>query len=76
MGGRGPRRLSDVAHVAAKYESFLKEGQGKHPWHFDKLGKRTYPVPAHNGRRTEITWKYIRGLCRAHDIPESAFTDN
>jgi hypothetical protein len=76
LGGRGPRRLRDVAAIASGYGCSLEEkGGGKHNWRFTKPGKRPYTVPAHNGLKTEISWKYIRGLCRAMDIPESAFTD-
>jgi hypothetical protein len=76
LGGRSPRRLSDVASVAAHYGCTLESsGGGKHNWRFTKPGKRPYTVPAHNGMRTEISWKYIQGLCRNMDIPIEAFTD-
>lgn len=29
---------------------------------------KVYPVPAHNGERSEISDVYIRGLCRAFDL--------
>lgn len=75
MGGRGPMRLDDVAAIAARYESILVQKKGaKHPWRFEKLGKGIYPVKAHNGTRSMIPWPYIRGLCRVHEIPESAFS--
>ena len=61
--------------VASQHGSLLREGGGRHNWRFVKAGYRSYPVGAHNGLRTEIPWVYIRGLCRAHEIPESAFTD-
>jgi len=53
----------------------LLEGGGKHNFRFTKQNK-TYTVPAHNGMKTEIAWKYIQGLCRNLDIPTSAFTDD
>lgn len=68
--------MSDVAAIAARYGSTLDQSSGgKHNWRFVKAGKRPYTVPAHNGLRTEISFQYIRGLCRNHDVPESAFTD-
>jgi hypothetical protein len=36
---------------------------------------RPYTIPARNGPRTEVDWKYILGLCRNMDIPVAAFTD-
>lgn len=76
VGGRGPRRLSDVARIAAQHGCVLEEGGGKHNWRFTKAGKRPYTVPAHNGLRTEIPWKYIQGLCRQMEIPIEAFTND
>jgi len=57
-----------------QHECVLEEGGGKHNWRFTKPGKRPYTVPAHNGMRTEISWIYIQGLCRAMDIPITAFS--
>jgi hypothetical protein len=74
VGGKGPRRLSEVAAIAARYESFLRVKSGaKHPFGFEKVGKARYPVKAHNAERSLIPWEYIRVLCRNHDIPEDAF---
>lgn len=53
-----------------------QRGGGKHPWRFVKAGCRTYPVVAHNGFASEISWKYIQGLCRCMSIPISAFQDS
>lgn len=76
MAGKGPRRLSEIATIAARYQSFLTKKKGaKHPFRFEKAGKRPYPVKAHNAERSMIPWGYIEGLCRVHEIPESAFTE-
>ncbi len=32
-----------------------------------------YPLPAHNGPKTELSDIYIRGLCRAFGIDEREF---
>lgn len=32
---------------------------------------RGYPIPAHNGLKTEIDDKYIRGLCRHFGLSEA-----
>lgn len=76
MAGKGPRRLSDIAAIAARFGSILTVKRGaRHPYRFVKEGKGAYPVKAHNAERSMIPWFYITGLCRVHDIPESAFTD-
>jgi len=67
--------LSDVARIAVAHGATLVESGGKHNFRFTKQNK-TYTVPAHNGMKTEIAWKYIQGLCRNLDIPTSAFTDD
>jgi hypothetical protein len=33
-------------------------------------GSVTYPVPAHNGLKTEIADKYLRALCRRFELAE------
>jgi len=38
-----------------------------------KMGGKSYPLPAHNGERSEIRDLYIKGLCRCFDIDESEF---
>ena len=65
--------MAEVAQVAARHQSFLNEGGGRHNWRFIKAGRANYPVPAHNGRRSVIAWVYIKGLCRNHDIPLDEF---
>lgn len=68
--------MFEVAAIAAQYGcQLVSAGGGKHNWRFVKTGKRPYTVPAHNGLKTEISWNYIRGLCRNMQIPESAFTN-
>jgi hypothetical protein len=40
-----------------------KPGSGSH-WKA-KLGSDCFPVPAHNGLKTQISKRYLDGLCRA-----------
>jgi hypothetical protein len=50
------------------------EANGKHPWKARRPSDgKTYGIPAHNGVKTEISEVYIRGLCRAFDLDETAF---
>ena len=48
--------------------------KGKHPWKAQrKSDGKTYPIPAHNGLKTEISDEYIRGLCRCFGLDETEF---
>ena len=59
--------------MAADYGiSVEKPRRGSH-WKAKKSGYRTYPIPAHNGARTEISDDYIVGLCRCLDIDLAEF---
>ena len=49
-----------------------KPGRGAH-WKLGGPGGTTYPVPAHNGERTEIARESIRGWCRCFDVPRDFF---
>lgn len=37
-----------------------------------RFGSESYPIPLHNGLKTEVSDKYIKGLCRAFGL---AFED-
>lgn len=34
-------------------------------------GGRVYPIPAHNGERTEVKDVYVRGVCRCFALDEA-----
>lgn len=67
-------RLRRVKAVAEGFgiEVSKPQGGGSH-WKAKKPGFRTYPVPAHNGEKTEIGDQYIRGLCRNFDLDPDEF---
>ena len=44
---------------------------GSH-WRCEKDGV-CYPIPAHNGDKTEISDVYIRGVCRELKLDEAKF---
>jgi hypothetical protein len=62
-----PARLFDLKRAL---ESMGVEVQapnrGSH-WRAVRGGK-TYPIPAHNGERTEISDVYIRAVCRCYNL--------
>ena len=49
-----------------------KPSTGSH-WKAVRAGSRPYPIPAHNGIRSEISDLYIRGLCRNFGIEDAEF---
>lgn len=68
-----PARLSDIKRALLRFDVELVDGSGKHPFKAVYPGVRAYPIPAHNGLRTEITDLYIRGLCRNFGIDLEEF---
>ena len=63
-------RLSDLERALKDWKITLREpGKGSH-WKFYAPDGKMYPVPAGNGRRTEISDRYIRALCRTFGIDE------
>jgi hypothetical protein len=46
--------------------------KGSH-WKAVGSGGKVYPVPAHNGLKTEIGDEYIRGICRAFGFDFAEF---
>lgn len=66
-----PPRLRELA-ARLKPENIVLHApsSGSH-WKFVGPDGKTYPVPAHNGERTEISREYIRGLCRCFQLPRS-----
>jgi hypothetical protein len=64
-----PARLFALARVLAQFGVDVRPptGGGSH-WRAGRADGRSYRIPAHNGERTEINDKYIRGLCREFGI--------
>jgi len=61
--------------AAARYGiEVLRPSRGSH-WLAKKPGFRTYPIPAHNAERTEVSDVYIRGLCRNFGIDAAEFRE-
>ena len=71
----------DILHGVAKLRDIkrafralggdcLKPKAGGSHWKLRRDGK-TYPIPAHNGEKTEVQERYIVGLCRCFGIDEA-----
>ncbi len=68
-----PARLGDIVRALARFGVAVDEpSKGSH-WKANKPGCRVYTLPAHNGKKTELDDKYIRGMCRALGIDEDEF---
>jgi hypothetical protein len=69
-----PARLADIERAARAFGLDILKPKGKHSWKASRPADgKTYPIPAHNGMKTEISDVYIRGLCRCFQIDEAAF---
>jgi predicted RNA binding protein YcfA (HicA-like mRNA interferase family) len=66
-----PARLRDIARALGKLGSRLEKPKTGSHWKAFAPGGQMYTLPAHNGEKTEIGDKYIKGLCRALGIDEA-----
>lgn len=70
-----PARLRDIARACAYFDLIVERPSSGSHWKVKGDGARTYPVPASNGEKSEISDKYIKALCRNFGIDERAFRD-
>lgn len=70
-----PARLAAIRRALLQYGIEIQEpaSGGSHYKATNLINGRSYVLPAHNGLRTEIPDKYIKGLCRALDIDPRTF---
>ncbi len=67
-----PARLADIARACRALGIDVEApGRGSH-WKALRDGT-VYPLPAHNGPKSELDDIYIRGLCRAFGLNEREF---
>jgi hypothetical protein len=66
-----PARLRDLVRVLAELGIRVEppRGGGSH-WKATAADGTTFPLPAHNGERTELSDVYVRKLCRAFGLDE------
>jgi len=70
-----PARLSALKRALESMGlEVFKPGSGSH-WKVMRAGK-TYPIPAHNGEKTEISDLYIRGVCRCFELDPNELRKN
>jgi predicted RNA binding protein YcfA (HicA-like mRNA interferase family) len=69
-----PPRLRELEKKLAQAGiSLQKPGSGSH-WKFVGSDGKTFHVPAHNGKRTEIPNAYVKALCRCFGLPSDFFS--
>lgn len=68
-----PPRLRDVIKALAEHGIEVDKPAGGSHWMCKRKGARGYPIPAHNGPKSEISNCYVRGVCRAFGIDEGEF---
>lgn len=67
-----PARLTDIKRALSSMGVSIEPPNGGSHYRASKEGKM-YPIPAHNGERSEIADVYIRGVCRAFDLNYEEF---
>lgn len=68
-----PARLRDIRRALESMGCAIEAPNGGSHWKATRPGLPCYPIPAHNGVRSEIGDTYIRGLCRALQLDIAAF---
>jgi len=57
-------RFSKVKKACEKREAVVTPPKRGSHWKVKREGQRSFPLPAHNGSKSEITDHYIRALWR------------
>ena len=65
-------RLKKLIRCLKEHDIAVERPRRGSHWKFKKDGFRTYPVAAHNGDRTEVPDRYLRGLIRNFDLDDDA----
>lgn len=69
-----PARLAAVASAAAKRGVEVRRPRKGSHWKAIRASDgKVYPLPAHNGLKTELPDVYLRGLCRCFAWDFAAF---
>lgn len=62
-----PARFNDLIRVLTALGCRVEQPSSGSHWKVYRNGKM-YTVPAHNGGKSEISDKYLRGLCRSLEL--------
>jgi hypothetical protein len=66
-------RLRDIRRAASAHQIEVTEPSSGSHWQCRRAGSRMYPLPAHNGLRTEIDDKYLSAFCKHFGLDEDEF---
>lgn len=66
-----PPRLREIVKAVKQFDVEIEKPKSGSHWKARREGYQMYPIPAHNGLKTEIPDKYIAGMCRALGIDEA-----
>lgn len=67
-----PAALRAIIRAFERCGGVVEQPSGGSHWKAKRDGK-TYPLPAGNGTKTELSDQYIRGLCRCFGLDEVEF---
>ena len=67
-----PARIRDIKRALSARSIAVEEPSSGSHWKATN-GQTTYPIPAPNGLKTEVSDVYVKGLCRAFGIDYQAF---
>lgn len=68
-----PARLKDIASALKDFNIRVERPTKGSHWKAIGPDGTMYPIPAHNGEKTEIGDAYIDGLCRAFGLDKRKF---
>jgi predicted RNA binding protein YcfA (HicA-like mRNA interferase family) len=68
-----PARLRDIIGALKHFGVEVEEPSSGSHFKAKRDGSRVYTIPAHNGRKTEISDIYIRALCAHFGIDLAEF---
>jgi hypothetical protein len=68
-------RLCDLARAARRLGVTITTPSSGSHWKAEKAGCRPYTLPCHNGERTELDSKYVKGFCRHFGIEPKDLQD-
>lgn len=63
-----PARFRNIKRALESIGLQVVEADGTSHWKIMDAAGKMYPIPLHNGLKTEVSDVYLRGICRAFGI--------
>ena len=70
-----PKRLGDLSRVLNRLGLRVEQPSNGSHWKVYRRDGRMYPIPAHNGLRSEISEKYLKKLADFCGVERSDLDD-